>query len=348
MIALKRALSLFFCLFLVACAGDKSIAVTAPTETGPSTLTPSATYSPVPPYTPGTIFTPTEEVTRVVSIYIYESGDQRQISTGDFSEVVLVSTPVIYSISRRSDGSVMSTSETPWKSHQVSEMQVCFSLDTPCDLGDRWIPFELSPNAGPFGEASIQKFKIEVDWVGPRTLWVVTRFRDTNGNPVVSISENYQTPQVNSQTSIQITGVWDTATAIGVQPPTVQTAIATTQIAYPVAGSVLIEEDRCCMGGIAGEILEAHVSFSATSGFGKVGEMRVRTTGICFTENELTDTAWEPFMPSKTYPVYVAINWVGFYASVQYRDERGNLSPVFCDEISVEGHPPMPTNIPAS
>ena len=329
MMALNRALPVLFCLSLVACAVGQSNAAMAPTETGTSTLTPSAIFSPVPSHTPGAIFTPTEEVTRVVSIYIYESGDQRQISTGDFSEVVLVSTPVIYSISRGSDGSVLSTSETPWESHQVSEMQVCFSLDAPCDPGDRWIPFELSPDAGLFGEASIQKFKIQVDWVGPRTLWVIARFRDTNGNLVASIGEDSQTPQVTSQASIQITGVWDKATPIGVQPPTVQTAIAATQIAYPVTGSVLIEEGRCCMGGIAGEILEAHVSFSATSGFGKVEEMRVRTGGTCFTENELTDTAWEPFAPSKTYPVYVAINWVGFYASVQYRDERGNVSPVF-------------------
>jgi hypothetical protein len=39
----------------------------------------------------------------------------------------------------------------------------------------------------------------------------------------------------------------------------------------------------------------------------------------------------------------VPINWTGFYVSVQYRDAEGNLSPVVCDDISIEGHSPTPT-----
>ena len=30
---------------------------------------------------------------------------------------------------------------------------------------------------------------------------------------------------------------------------------------------------------------------------------------------------------------------VGWYIAVQYRDASGNLSPVYCDDISVEGSP---------
>jgi hypothetical protein len=48
---------------------------------------------------------------------------------------------------------------------------------------------------------------------------------------------------------------------------------------------------------------------------------------------------WEDFAESKTYPVPVAINWTGFYLCVQYQDEHGNLSPVYQDDISVEGMP---------
>jgi hypothetical protein len=50
--------------------------------------------------------------------------------------------------------------------------------------------------------------------------------------------------------------------------------------------------------------------------------------------------SWERFAASKTFPVYVALNWVGFYVSAQFQDEHGNLSPVYCDDISVEGMPP--------
>ncbi len=35
----------------------------------------------------------------------------------------------------------------------------------------------------------------------------------------------------------------------------------------------------------------------------------------------------------------IAIHWVGYYVSVQYMDDNGNLSAVYQDDISVEGHP---------
>jgi len=47
--------------------------------------------------------------------------------------------------------------------------------------------------------------------------------------------------------------------------------------------------------------------------------------------------AWEPFAPSKTFPIVVSINWTGFNLSVQFRDDHQNLSPIYCDDISVEG-----------
>jgi hypothetical protein len=37
------------------------------------------------------------------------------------------------------------------------------------------------------------------------------------------------------------------------------------------------------------------------------------------------------------YPVELAVNWTRYHASVQYRDAAGNLSPVYYDDISVEG-----------
>jgi hypothetical protein len=41
-------------------------------------------------------------------------------------------------------------------------------------------------------------------------------------------------------------------------------------------------------------------------------------------------------------PVHVALNWTGFYVCVQYQDEHGNVSPVYRDDISVEGVPRPP------
>lgn len=46
-----------------------------------------------------------------------------------------------------------------------------------------------------------------------------------------------------------------------------------------------------------------------------------------------------PFALARTFPIEIAINWVGHYVSVQYMDENGNVSPVYHDDISVEGHP---------
>ena len=114
----------------------------------------------------------------------------------------------------------------------------------------------------------------------------------------------------------------------------------------PVRGSVQIEGGRCCIGGIAGETTQVNVAFEATSPIAEVKDMRTRAGSLRFTERELAETEWEPYVPLKTYPVSVALNWAGFYVSVQYRDEQGNLSPVYHDDIAVEGHLPSPQTIP--
>jgi len=63
---------------------------------------------------------------------------------------------------------------------------------------------------------------------------------------------------------------------------------------------------------------------------------------MCSAVTDLESADWEPFAASKTYPVPVVINWTGFYICVQYQDEHGNLSPVYGDDISVEGMPRRP------
>lgn len=108
------------------------------------------------------------------------------------------------------------------------------------------------------------------------------------------------------------------------------------------SGSVILEDDRCCAGGIAGETIEIHAAFSASSPFGAVSEMRVSDAGGCATDEIMEEIAWEPFVAEKNFPFEVFINWIPFDVSVQYRDELGNLSPIYCDDISVEGMPPPP------
>jgi hypothetical protein len=105
---------------------------------------------------------------------------------------------------------------------------------------------------------------------------------------------------------------------------------------------VLIESGREATGGIAGETIQVEVGFSAASPYGKVERMRVRPApGCSATQADMESAAWEPFAPSRSFPVRLAINWVGFYVSAQFQDEHGNLSPVYCDDISVEGMPPL-------
>jgi hypothetical protein len=113
-------------------------------------------------------------------------------------------------------------------------------------------------------------------------------------------------------------------------------------VTAPVAftGAVQIAGGSCCIGGFAGETIQAQVSFSAASPFGRVSEMRVRPG--CSADTDMESVAWEPFVDSKTLPVQVIINWVGFTVCVQYQDEYGNLSPVYRDDISVEGMPRAP------
>lgn len=114
-----------------------------------------------------------------------------------------------------------------------------------------------------------------------------------------------------------------------------------TQQAAQVTGSVLLADGRCCAGGKAGETVNVKVQYSASSPAGEVTEMRVVSgTGTgCLLDAATLDAPWEPFTPEQTLSARLSLNWVGFYVNVQYRDAAGNLSPVYCDDISLEGSP---------
>jgi hypothetical protein len=120
------------------------------------------------------------------------------------------------------------------------------------------------------------------------------------------------------------------------------TATSEARVAESWTGAVLLEDGRCCAGGVVGETIQIAAAFSGQSPFAPILEMRALSHGYCLPDADLARAAWEPFVPNKTYPVQVFVNWTGFYVSVQFRDAEGNISPVFCDDISIEGNPPTP------
>ncbi len=113
-----------------------------------------------------------------------------------------------------------------------------------------------------------------------------------------------------------------------------------TTASLPFTGAVQIAGGGCCIAGFDGETIQAQVSFTATSPFGRVSSMRVKSG--CSPDTDLESAEWEPFSDSKTYPVHVIINWSSYSICAQYRDEYGNLSPIYRDDISIEGMPRQP------
>jgi hypothetical protein len=132
------------------------------------------------------------------------------------------------------------------------------------------------------------------------------------------------------------------ATRVGALPLPTRGPIPTMTPYQPVRGSVAIEWGRCCTDGIAGEMIQVNVVFEASGPVTEVTEMRVRVGTVQFEESDMAETEWLPFESLKAYPVPVVVNWTSFYVSVQYRDAQGNVSPVYHDDIWVEGHLPLP------
>jgi len=333
-----RLLLILLFLLLVACRSIYPEAPKAPTTI--ITLTPS----PILVITQQDEPALTETSAQLVSLHIFTHSSGSGAGTiGKTMEVVLEAVPIIRTITFRDDGSQASVSEMPWSAHPVAEMQVCFGLDSLCQLGNQWLPFVMTEESMFMGGSAKQKYDLQVDWIGPRTLWIVARFRDKEGKSIFSYESPSGEGQIISQIPVDINGTWDEAIPVTAQPPVVQTAIAATQITYPVIGSVLIEGGASARGGIAGDTISLRVDLTASSPFGAVTDMRITPTNTCSLDwVDLSGVSWEPFMSSKTYTMTLPINWVGFYIGAQFRDEQGNLSPVYCDDISVEGMPPTP------
>ena len=109
-----------------------------------------------------------------------------------------------------------------------------------------------------------------------------------------------------------------------------------------VTGAVEIEDGKCCVGGEAGETISIQASFTAASPMAEVTEIRLRSGGSPFQEDDFSPEEWEPYTPQKSFDYQVPLNWTGFYVTAQFRDGEGNLSAVVSDDISVEGKPAAP------
>lgn len=125
----------------------------------------------------------------------------------------------------------------------------------------------------------------------------------------------------------------------GPAPPTMDPNSTPTPY-RPVIGSVVLDGGACCAGGVAGEIIELEAAFEASSPLGEeVTEIRARLGAVPFSEQDFREDEWGPFAEAFYYPIELAVNWTRYHVSVQFRDSAGNLSPVYHDDIAVEGLP---------
>ena len=312
---IARLFAIFILLMLAACAVPGTNAVPPTFLTlGPS-QTPTDTASTA------------QKVVEVSLIETSSYGANAEIAAGGTAHLRLSLEPVVLTIS---PGMV---STKAWEGAGLKDMQVCFALDQVCSLdGMAWTPFQAE---------TVMDYP--VDWLGSRKVWAMVQVRDAAGASVPTFLRYGSSATAQAQVSFEVVGQIDASIPAENQPAFVQTAIAATQTAFPVTGSVVIEGGRCCVGGTPGSTVNVQVEFAAQSTAGKVTEMRVSHSGGCQKDAATLDAPWEPFVPSKTYSAGLAINWVGWYISVQYRDDQGSLSPVYCDDISLEGSPPQPT-----
>ena len=116
------------------------------------------------------------------------------------------------------------------------------------------------------------------------------------------------------------------------QPPTV---------ILPIAGGVEIEGGKCCVGGTAGEEIEITVRFTAMGLQLPATQMRYLAGGPGYSDEQLNSAPWEPYAEELVFTHTLPTNWTGFYVRVQFRDSLGNLSPIYQDDISVEGMPAL-------
>ncbi len=134
-----------------------------------------------------------------------------------------------------------------------------------------------------------------------------------------------------------------TATSTSTRTPTVTRTPTATKTVGPsptptatplVTGSVDLREDRRPTGC---QHIDLTGVFTATSAVAVVGEMRslYDVGAYCRRlEEQIASASWESFVPNKPYVAWGGAHWYDAALAAQYRDEKGNLSPIYCDTIS--------------
>jgi hypothetical protein len=297
-----------------------------------ATTTPTRSSTPTPTSPPGTpTVTPTPEVYHVVAVTLNVHGSTLalpEVDAGATAVIDLAFNPVVLSIMRRSDGTATSFSTAAWQNAQIGQFRYCFAAGTGCQPPKDWQAFQPTVST-----------KVQVDWLGQRPFFLWAEFRDPTGNIILSTSKDSPLPKAQTTSGLIMISKFNTATPLAKLPPPVMTALAGTRMAFPLTGSVLVNEGRCCAGGKAGSKITLTVKFQATSPNSTVSDMKVQVGGGCVSDPAQLKGGWEPFLPTRNYETSLAGNWVGWYISVQYRDAAGQLSPVYCDDISLEGSP---------
>ncbi len=308
-----------FVLFLSACQ-----TFTAPI---PAAVTPRPTAAPpLSPIAPTRSQVSVAEKNDRVEIALFDSSGRTAINADIGSRIALTIAfrPSKDVVTTWNDGTTTQYS-TGWSPNTIAEMRYCSGAGRACTLPSAWVPF--TPE---------QRVDIGVDWIGLQDYGVTAQFRDANGR---IIPAGYAMGE-SASSWVAVTGTVNESTPVAAQPPRVQTLIAQARSAFPVAGKIQVGEGHP-VGAKAGSKIDVVVHFEATSPAGPVGEMRVKQSsmGRCLTADEMSDAPWEKFVAEKTYPVSVALNWTTFKLHVQYRDTQGNLSPVYCGDVAVEGSP---------
>jgi len=271
--------------------------------------------TPMPTETLAPTRVPTPTMQSFVDVVVFGQDGKTAVNAPIGSQVVVVAA---FRPSQRDDRTTIE-----WRNHTIAEMRYC--VGGGCALPDQWQPF-----------VDRIEMRVPVEWIGLRPYSLTAQFRDARG---ALIPAGYALSE-RATTTCQIIGIVDERTPIAAQPSAVQTSIARARADFPVTGKIQVGE-RPIAGGKAGSKLDIKVKFQASSPAGDVREMRIKldSTGRCLTPDEMNNAPWEPFVAEKNYTTTIAINWQSFHAHVQYRDAAGNLSPVYCGEMAIEGMP---------
>lgn len=111
-----------------------------------------------------------------------------------------------------------------------------------------------------------------------------------------------------------------------------------------VTGSVEIEDgvDHIGEWGFwVGDPLDLDVEFWASSQDNKVTYMRacIWYYGIGCSVDDVYQLLWESFVSHKTYTISLVNDFHPLFVHVQYRDDHGNLSRVYTDDIVIVAWP---------